>query len=165
MKKEDFTNTVRANTTRSIKNEKSIKELKDTQDSKFKEIIENLDKLFFKDDFYDHERYVEENLKVLKKCVDPQRVEFIVKDWMSKNLNNIQSYLKDGEDFNINFTTEASRNLRSEFETTKFDTKMNNNTENDITFGKNNEFKLDKLNLKTEQTINPDDLKINLSNN
>lgn len=81
---------------------------------------------------------------------------------MTKNLNNIQSYLKDGEEFNINFTTEASRNLKSEFETTKFDTKIN--TEHEATFGKNNEFKIDKLNLKTEQTLQPEDLKIQLSN-
>jgi len=83
---------------------------------------------------------------------------------MSKNLNNIQSYLKDGEEFNINFTTEATRNLKSEFETTKFDTKMHINTDNEATFGKNNEFKVDKLNIKTEQTLHPDDLKLNLSN-
>lgn len=125
--------------------------------------MENLDKLFFKDDFKDHERYVEENLKVLKKCVDPQRVEFIVQDWMSKNLNNIQSYLKDGEEFNINFTTEASRNLKSEFDSNNADHKRNTNYGNE-TFGKNNEFKLDKLIINTEQTLHPHDLRLNLSN-
>lgn len=125
--------------------------------------MDNLDKLFFKDDFKDHERYVEENLKVLKKCVDPQRVEFIVQDWMSKNLNNIQSYLKDGEEFNINFTTEASRNLKSEFDSSNAGHPKNNNFKNE-TFGKNNEFKLDKLNINTEQTLHPHDLRLNLTN-
>ena len=68
---------------------------------------------------------------------------------MTKNLNNLQHVLKDG-DVNYNFTTEASRNLYSEFDSAKLETKFikTDRTEaNDITFAKGQ--------------LNPDDLRLN----
>jgi len=56
IKKEFFESTVTKNTQRITRNEKYIKDLKDNHDSKLTEILTSLDKLFFKDDFYDHER-------------------------------------------------------------------------------------------------------------
>jgi len=38
------------------KNEKFTNELQKDHDNKLQEILNNLDKLFFKDDFYDHEK-------------------------------------------------------------------------------------------------------------
>jgi len=56
IKKEFFESNVKTNTLRISRNEKYIKDLKDNHDSKLTEILTSLDKLFFKDDFYDHER-------------------------------------------------------------------------------------------------------------
>lgn len=56
IKKELFEDQVKSNTKRIARNEKYIKDLKDNHDTKLSEILNQLDKLFFKDDFYDHER-------------------------------------------------------------------------------------------------------------
>jgi hypothetical protein len=56
IKKEFFESNVKTNTQRISRNEKYIKDLKDNHDSKLTEILTKIDKLFFKDDFYDHER-------------------------------------------------------------------------------------------------------------
>lgn len=69
---------------------------------------------------------------------------------MTKNLNHLQHVIKEG-DINYNFTTEASRNLYSEFDTAKLDTKFikTDKTEppNDMTFARGQ--------------LNPDDLRLN----
>jgi len=73
--------------------------------------------------------------------------------------------LKEGGDLNVNFTTEATKNLKSEFLNApdktifNFSKTTNKTTENDITFGRD-DIEL-KNRLHTDQTLNPEDLKLN----